>query len=158
MHRIFHSSLLALCVLFVPLVHAADPVTASHAMARAVPKVAPASAVFVTLHNSASKPVALVGGDTPVARSVELHTHTMQDGMMAMRRVESVPIPAGESVVFQPGGLHIMLIGLQDDLVEGHQIPLTLSFDDGSVLDLEVPVGNPGAAAPAGDHAHHHMR
>ncbi len=154
MRHTYLSPLTILLALAAPLAHAA--VTVSDTVVRAMPKVAPASAAFLTLHNSGGAPVALVGGATPAARSVELHTHTMKDGMMAMRRVDSVTIPAGESVVFQPGGLHIMLIGLQRDLVAGQQIPLTLNFDDGSVVDLEAPIGNP-SAGKSGDHAHHQM-
>ncbi|RME24726.1 MAG: copper chaperone PCu(A)C, partial [Deltaproteobacteria bacterium] len=108
--------------------------------------------------NDADHDVALVGATSPVARSVELHTHVDADGMMQMRRVDRFTIPAGGVLRLGSGGPHIMLIGLTQDLVPGATVPLTLRFDDGSELPLELPVQPPGAAtsssAPQADAPH----
>lgn len=139
---------------------AEDGIQVSDAIARAMPAVAPTSAVFLTLHNDGDRDRALVGASSSAARNVELHTHTMSDGMMAMRRVPQVDIPAGQSVAFKPGGLHIMLIGLNHALEDGQQIDLTLEFADGQTMQLQVPVGQPGMGGGMGgmDHQHHHMQ
>lgn len=108
--------------------------------ARAVPPGQPNSAVFLTLTNRSTEARALVAATSPAAEVAELHTHVHEDGMMRMRRVERIEVPAGESVSLQPGGLHLMLIGLKSDLEPGDQVDLTLSFDDGSQAKVLAPV------------------
>ena len=108
--------------------------------ARAVPPGQPNSAVFLTLTNPSAQPRALVAGASPVAEVVELHTHVHEDGMMRMRRVERIEVPPGGSVNLEPGGLHLMLIGLKGNLEPGDQVDLTLSFDDGSETRVLAPV------------------
>lgn len=106
------------------------------------------SASFMTLQNTGGEPHALQRAESPAAKTVELHTHTLEGGMMRMRPVEQVPLPAGESVRFEPGGLHLMWIGLVQPLKAGQEVPLTLFFEDGSRRELTVPVrklGMPGA-------------
>lgn len=134
---------------------AEQQVQISEPIARAMPAVAPTSAVFLTVHNTGTRDRVLVGASSSAARQVELHTHSMQDGVMAMRRVPQVELPAGGTVVFQPGGLHIMLIGLNHALEDGKQIDLTLEFADGESLSLQVPVGQPGMGGQG--HEHHHQ-
>lgn len=129
-------------------------VTVTDPVARAMPAVAPTSAIFLTLHNGSDRDRALVGAASPAARAVELHNHVMLDGVMAMRRVAKVDIPAGQTVQFQPGGLHIMLIGLNHALEDGSSIALTLEFADGEQQQLTVPVGQPGGGM---GHMHQHM-
>ena len=98
------------------------------------------SASFMTLENVSDQDHSLRGAESPSAQAVELHTHTMQDGMMRMRPVGQVPLPARETVRFEPGGLHLMWIGLAQPLRAGQEVPLTLVFEDGSRLELRVPV------------------
>ena len=108
--------------------------------ARAVPLGQPNSAVFMSLASRAAVDHALVGAQSPVAEVVELHTHLQEDGMMRMRRIERIDLPAGKTVVLQPGGLHVMLIGLKRALAPGDSVELTLLYDDGEQVTLEVPV------------------
>jgi len=119
---------------------AADEVTISGAYVRAVPPGQPNSASFMQASNAGSAGHALVGGSSPAAEVVELHTHTMEGGMMRMRQVDKIDIPAGGDVSLQPGGLHVMLIGLKQKLVPGQDIPLTLKFEDGSEVTVQAPV------------------
>jgi len=141
-----------------PATPAADRVEVSGARVRAQPTGAPNSAAFVTLKNPGAA-AALVGAEAtlagaPVAGAVELHTHSAgADGAMQMRKVDRVDLPAGGEVVLQPGGLHIMLIGLKAGLTEGATVDLTLLFDDGSRKALSVPVQAVDAAMA--DHAGH---
>ncbi|WP_428634310.1 copper chaperone PCu(A)C [Sedimenticola sp.] len=143
MRNIIRSTLL-LATLFgfsgVLFAGAAEQVTVADAYVRAVPPGQPNSASFMTLTNTSSNDIVLKGAESPAAKAVELHTHTMSDGMMRMRQVEKIDLPAGQNVKLQPGGLHVMMIGLQQSLVPGEQIDLSLVFEDGSKMALKVPV------------------
>jgi hypothetical protein len=101
------------------------------------------SAAYMTLRNATDTPLALVGAQTDAASTVELHTTTMEGNVMQMRPVEQIDIPANGEVELQPGGLHIMLLGLTRDLNEGDSIALTLTLDNGETIQLDVPVGLP---------------
>jgi len=121
---------------------ASAEITVSDAYARAVPPGQMNSASFMTLNNSAAESVALISGKSSAAKVVELHTHTNMDGVMQMRQVDKIELPAAGSVVLQPGGYHVMLIGLNQDLAAGSEIDLELNFSDGSQQQLQVPVKN----------------
>ncbi|MCW8847258.1 MAG: copper chaperone PCu(A)C, partial [Sedimenticola sp.] len=110
---------------------AAEKVMVSDAYVRAVPPGQPNSASFMVLSNHSAEDLVLVGAESDVAKAVELHSHTMKDGMMRMRQVEKIDLPAGETVQLQPGGLHVMVIGLQQKLVPGEKIDMALVFSDG---------------------------
>ena len=79
-------------------------------------------------------------GGADAAEVVELHTHSMKDGMMQMRRVEKIDIPAGAETKLQPGGLHVMMIGLKQELKPEQEVTLTLVFEDGSKAEVTAPV------------------
>lgn len=115
-------------------------VSVSDPYARAVPAGQPNSAAFMTLSNRSDTSHALVSAASPAANTVELHTHVNEGGMMRMRKVERIEIPAGQTVVLAPGGLHIMLIGLKQALEPGDSVALDLSFDDGSKAKVQAPV------------------
>jgi copper(I)-binding protein len=80
------------------------------------------------------------------AKSIEMHQAMMTaDGVMQMRKVEDgLPIEAGSSLVFEPGGTHLMLLGLDDALNAGEQLLLTLEFDRAGPVDVLVPVSAVG--------------
>ena len=118
----------------------AEQVEVQGAYVRAVPPGQPNSASFMALHNGDSREHALVGAKSPAAKVVELHTHNMVDGMMQMRPVDKIDLPAGATTSLQPGGFHVMLIGLQQPLVPDQAVPLTLVFDDGSEAKVSAPV------------------
>jgi hypothetical protein len=120
----------------------ADPtsVGVANPYVRAVPPGQPNSAAFMTLTNASAARRALVSAASPAAKTVELHTHVKEGGMMRMRKVERIEIPAGQTVTLAPGGLHVMLIGLNEELKPGANLDLTLSFDDGSEAKVQSPV------------------
>ncbi|MCK7575835.1 MAG: copper chaperone PCu(A)C [Chromatiales bacterium] len=107
---------------------------------RAVPPGQPNSAVFMSLRNTSDEDRALVGAESPAAEVVELHTHVKEGEMMRMRRIERIDLPAGERVTLQPGGLHVMLIGLKSELTPDRTVELTLIQDDGERLTVQAPV------------------
>lgn len=88
----------------------------------------------------------LTGGHTAAAEALELHTHEHDSaGVMRMRAVESIEIPAGGTVTLGPGGLHLMLVGLTAPLAEGDRVPVTLVFEAAGEVPLELLVAGAGA-------------
>ncbi len=127
------------------LADAAGDVQVTTPYARQVPPGAVASAAFMELNNRGHEDHALVAAASPAAEVVELHEHVMKDGMMQMRPVPRIGIPAGATTRLQPGGYHVMLIHLRQDLASGQTVPLTLTFEDGSKKAVEAPVRRIGA-------------
>lgn len=119
---------------------AADEVSVVDPYVRAVPPGQPNSAAFMQLHNKSTTPHAIVKAQSPVAKIVELHTHIMEDGMMKMRQVERIEVPAQGSTTLAPGGLHVMLLGLSAELMPDQRVPVTLIFEDGSKITIQAPV------------------
>jgi periplasmic copper chaperone A len=96
---------------------------------------------FMALDNEGSEDVSLTGASSPVAGTVELHEMAMADGSMTMREAEEgFVIEAGYGQVLMPGGNHVMLMGLTDELAPGDEIELVLEFSDGTSEELTVPV------------------
>lgn len=128
-------------------------VQVSDAYARAVPPGQPNSAAFLTLKNTSDEKVALQSASSPAAKVVELHTHSHADGVMKMRKISQITLNGNEKVELKPGGLHIMMIGLNQNLMTGETISLTLDFSDGSSQTLDVEVKDVMAAMGK---KHHH--
>lgn len=118
----------------------AQSLTVEEARVRAVPPGSTTTAAFMELTNPGETDLALVGGSSPLAGSLELHNHVMVDGVMQMRQVETIPVPAGETVRLAPGGWHLMLFELARIPVEGESVELTLTLDNGETLTVEAPV------------------
>jgi periplasmic copper chaperone A len=125
--------------------------------ARPTPPAAKVGGAYLRLDNRGSAD-RLVAASTPVAASVELHTHRVENGVATMRAVPAIDLPAASVVEFKPGGLHLMLIGLKAPLTVGQTFALTLRFAQAGERTIEVSVGeSPGRASPAAsghDHAH----
>lgn len=128
--------------------------TIEHPWARA--SVAANGAAYMTISNSGSEPDQLVAAASPVAETVELHTHIMEGDVMKMRPVKAIDVNVGEPAVLKPGGLHIMLIGLKAPLKEGEKFPMTLTFTKAGTVEVSVVVEALGANAPAADHMGEH--
>ena len=119
---------------------------------RMVPPGQSVSAAFMILHNHGMKDRSVVAAYSDVADVVELHNHITEDGMMKMRRVDAIVVPGHGEVVLQPGGFHMMLIGLTRSLEMGEKVAIEWEFADGKRLSSEAPV----QMAPGGhDHANH---
>lgn len=120
--------------------YAAGSVSVMNPYARAVAAGHPNSAAFMVLNNTSSQDRALVNARSSVSKVVELHTHKKEGGMMRMRQVEKMVIKAGSKTILKPGGLHIMFIGLKQQLTVGNNVDLELEFDNGEIVKLSVPV------------------
>ncbi len=100
-------------------------------------------AIYFRLVNEGSAADTLLGVSSSLV-TAELHeTVEKENGVMGMEPVESVEIPAGGDLVLEPGGMHVMLIGLEQSLAAGDSVPLTLQFELAGALRLEVPVRTP---------------
>ncbi|RDD61539.1 copper chaperone PCu(A)C [Ferruginivarius sediminum] len=133
----------------------AGGIMAEHAWARATMAAVKNGAAYVTLHNHGEETDHVVAAETPVAKHAGLHGHSMKDGVMQMHPVERVEVAPGGTVVFEPGGLHIMLMQLDHPLKEGESFPLTLKLASGDSLDVTVKVKAMGAMSGGhGDHDH----
>ena len=123
--------------------------------ARASIGKAPNSAAYMTLMTHGDSTDTLIAVSTPVADKAELHNHVMDDGIAKMRQVEAIEVSPGEPAALEPGGLHIMLIGLKQALEEGTDFPLTLVFENAGDVTLEVPIlGLKDAMQKGGGHKH----
>ena len=112
-----------------------------HPWARATAPQAQNGAAYLTVTNHGATADRIIAARSPVAATVEMHTHDVDSqGVMRMREVEAIDLPAGEATALRPGGLHVMLIGLGDRLVEGESFPLTLVFEAAGAVEVEVQV------------------
>jgi copper(I)-binding protein len=105
----------------------------------------------------------LVGVTTPAAKSVELHRMSHDNGMMKMREVQDIALPAGQIVDLGAAGFHLMLVGLKAQIKEGTSVPLTLTIQLGNKKTLKVettaevkPLVEIKADANEHEHMHHH--
>jgi copper(I)-binding protein len=127
---------------------AADNVTASDPYVRMVPPGQKVTGAFVVLKNADDKDHKVVKAESPAANATELHTHVNEGGMMKMRPVKDFEIKAKGETVLKPGSLHIMLIDLKQQLKEGDNVAISVTFEDGSSKKIEAPVRKPQAMAP----------
>ena len=100
------------------------------------------SAGYLVLRNPGPEADAIVAVETELADTAELHSVTMDGGIMRMRPVDSVSVAAGGGAVLEPGGYHIMLVGIRRELEEGDTVPLTLRLRSGATVDVRAAVLN----------------
>jgi copper(I)-binding protein len=118
------------------------------AWARATPGGAQAAAAYVTVVSPTGD--RLTGVSTPAAKNADLHSMTMDGGVMKMRQVDGIDLAAGQPVTLKPGGYHIMLTGLAKPLAAGDSFPLTLNFAKAGAREVTVAVQKVGAMGPGG--------
>lgn len=116
------------------------------AVAPAPPPGAPTMAVYLQLRNCGTKPDALVGVATPVAGEAMLHEQKLDGGMMRMRMLARLELPAGATVAMHSGGTHVMLAALATRPATGGRFPLRLRFERAGELTVQVQVLPPGSA------------
>ncbi len=119
-------------------------VTTADAWCRPTPNGARAGACYLSL--SASTGDRLVDVASPRAGEVQIHEMTTEDGVMKMGELTGgLPLSQGRAVALQPGGVHLMLIGLTGPLVAGETVPLTLRFDKAPEVVVQAQVRQPSA-------------
>ena len=117
-------------------------IAVSDAWARSTVAGQEVGAVYMTLTSPVD--ASLVSARTPVADSVEIHRMWMENGVMKMRMMEQMPLPAGKAVKLAPEGFHLMLFDLKAPLISGKRINLELTIRDAkgklSKQNISVPV------------------
>lgn len=98
------------------------------------------SSAYMTLINKQDKDVYLVSIKSNISPRIELHEHTMSDGMMKMQQVESILIKANSEAVLKPHGYHIMIFNLDTPLKAETTQNMILVFSDGSQHSISIPV------------------
>ncbi|CAM3917858.1 copper chaperone PCu(A)C [Roseateles saccharophilus] len=106
---------------------AQSPVKVEDAWVRAT--VAPQKTTGAFMQLTASRPLKVVAVSSPLAAVVEIHEMKMDGGVMKMRAVDALPLPAGQAVALKPGSYHVMLMGLQRPIQAGETVPLTLTVE-----------------------------
>lgn len=120
------------------------------------------TAGYMTIRNEGDGADRLTGASSSAAERVEIHSSNMVDGVMRMRPLAEIEIPADGSTVFAPGGNHLMLIGLEAPLAVGATVELTLTFDragevlvPAQVVGMQAPIPNASSVGDAEGHAAH---
>jgi copper(I)-binding protein len=102
-------------------------------------------AVYMRITNGTDSDEALLGATVPGCETIELHEVILQDDVMTMQQVEGnrIPIPAGETVMLQRGGLHVMCLGKTGEFTVGQLAPVTLQFETAGQLEVSAEVIDP---------------
>ena len=132
-------SLLTLTLAFMLSTSAlADTVRVENAWVRATAPGQKVAGGFMKL--TADADMVLVGGASPISTTVELHFMRMENGVMEMRQLKEIALPRAKSVSLEPGGFHVMFIGLKGRVKPGQKVPITLFVkgSDGREQRLEV--------------------
>jgi len=120
----------------------ADEVVISNAWVRASAPGQEVGAAYMTLQSA--RDTMLIKTESTAAGSVEIHSMTMDNGVMKMRRMDTLPLSAGKPTKLEPGGFHLMLFDLKKPLKAGEQIEFTLHFKDStgkvSKMKLSAPI------------------
>lgn len=119
------------------------------------------SSSYMEIENRGEKAVTLLSVNSDISPRIEIHQHTMADGMMRMRKLDSIDIKSKERVKLQPSGLHLMLFDVKKPLKAQQQVELTLNFSDNVSVTMQMPVYSPIQEKTAQKtvpktHEHHH--
>ena len=145
---------LGLAVFSVP---ALAEVTVKDSWVRGTTPAQKATGAFMEI--TSSEAAALLSASSPVAGVVEIHTMKMEDGVMKMRALPKLDLPAGKAVKLAPGGNHVMLMDLRQQMKKGDVVPITLKIEgaDKKVQTLEIKAEVRDLATPATqDKSHGH--
>ncbi len=141
----------------------AGDVTIQAPWLRATPGGAKVAGGYVTLVNTGAADDRLIGASIPQAGRGEVHSMSIEDGVMKMAPVAGgVAVEPGKTVALKPGGLHLMFLDLKDGLKAGETVTGTLTFEKAGTITVRFPVAPIGAQGPgggvdaaAGGHQHH---
>jgi periplasmic copper chaperone A len=116
------------------------------------------SAAYLLLKNDASSPVDLISVESENAEAIQIHTHQMNNGMMRMVQLETLPVEAGGQAEFKRGGLHLMVFSPDRQALDSGVLSMTFHFSDGSSVQAEAAVEQLMPASGSmnhQDHQHH---
>jgi copper(I)-binding protein len=157
--RTFLTASLAVSLLAAPALAQtkAGDITVTDAWTRSTK--GPMGAGFLTLTNTGAAEDTLTKVEAAWAERAEIHDHIRdENGVMKMREIEALAIPAGQAVELRPMGKHLMFFGVKEALAQGEMRPVTLTFAKAGAVTLDLPVQPPGSMGPgkaAGGHEGH---
>jgi copper(I)-binding protein len=123
---------------------------------KATPPKAPVSAGYLTIQNAGSDDIYLTGAHAAFSETSAIHDMKMSNGVMIMTEVEDgIIVSAGKKVSLAPGGMHLMFMGLTQQLKIGDKHIITLTFDKCGDWDVSLPVRN-GAMSGHNQNSHKH--
>ena len=125
----------------------ASELAVSHAWARATPPGSTVGGAYLTIDNHGATPARLIAVSSSVASEAAVHVTQIAGGVAGMHETPLV-VPAHGSVKLNPGGMHLMLMGLKAPLVQGSHFELRMNFEPGGVVTVSVPVLAPDSAGP----------
>ncbi len=128
--------------------NSAQQVRVSNAWVRILPGDLPAAG-YATMENTGAQPVSLTGARSADYADVMLHQSSAAGGTNRMRMVDAMSVPAHAQAQLAPGGYHLMLTTARHPVAPGDQVPVTLTFADGSTLDTHF-IARPANATDAG--------
>ena len=149
-------TVLALSLMLFGAAAQAD-VTVKESWVRGTTPAQKATGAFMEI--TSSDAASLLSASSPVAGVVEIHTMKMEEGVMKMRAIQKLDLPAGKGVKLQPGGNHVMLMDLRQQMKKGDVVPITLKVEgkDKTVQTIEIKAEVRDLATPATmDHGHKH--
>lgn len=152
-------SALALACFIAPA-FAQETITVNDAYSRITAPTVKMGAAFMEITNNGTKDDVLLGAKADVAKKIEMHiTSVDKEGVMKMHEMkDGIPLPAGKTVQLQPGGLHIMLMGLKSPLKLNDTYPMTLTFKNAPEKTIKIEVNNgkvTDMSTVEMDHSHH---
>ena len=154
--RFSAAGLFALSIIVSPVLAQPQAILVSNAWARATVPAQKTAGVYLDIRSQGA--ARLVGAATPWAGLAEIHHTAHTGGVVKMLPVKAIELPPGRTVRLAPGGYHIMLTGLKNQLKKGDSMPLTLRVEgtNGTGQEIEVKVEVHEATAGTGKPSHHH--
>jgi periplasmic copper chaperone A len=131
---------LALAATIAALPAFAGELSVTNAWSRATPPGVTVGVAYFTLKNDTGKSDRLLKISSPVASKVQVHRTEILDGIARMREVAVLHLDAGQLLEFAPNGMHVMLTGLQQPLVEGKTFEIEMLFELAGPRKVKVPV------------------
>lgn len=124
-------------------------ITVEAPWSRATPPGARVGIGYMTIRNEGAEPDRLIGARSERVPQTEVHSMSITDGVMEMDELtDGLEIPANGTARLEPGSYHLMLVGLEEPLVEGESVPVTLLFETAGEVEVELAVGSIGARGP----------
>ena len=114
------------------------------------------SSAYMTVNNQSLKKIKLIGVSSTVSKRIEIHEHTMANGMMRMRKRDFLEIDAQGKVVLQPSGYHLMIFDLKQPLKQTEDVIMVLHFSNGDDLQVKFPVKSIKQKKKSHQSAHQH--
>ncbi len=127
-------------LLFAVSVNAASAITIENAWSPEAPPVVKVMAGYMKVNNLSNKDIKIQSAKSSLFNKVEIHLSEMKNGMMRMTKQENLIIKAKSHIDLKPGNLHMMLMGKLKPVKSGSKIPVTLTFDNGETIKINLKV------------------